>query len=429
MRRWRSARHVATAALTAGVTIAASVVAASAPAAAAPPPDAWTSIGGDAANSSTNLGEHTVTTRTAARLRTAWTRKDFLGPVAPVVVKGIAYTVRQVGGADGKSEVWAMDVRNGRRLWRLTLPGPARTYLGGTAVAGDVLVVPYEGWHEAGGLTAVDLRTRRVLWSHSHPRSSHEGTATPDTSGGVVVLDSGRAYLTTDSVLQAAYQIRTGRLLWQRSPRSGYYGGIAAASGRLYATYTSADHDDSLVVSDGRTGRALWSAPNLQGPPVLAGAMVVAHVGQGVGAVAAAGCGRRTCPLRWLRTPLFDSPYASVGAASASSVFVSGERTQDAWPGSGGLLLRLDPRTGRTQWSVRRTLRFASVPVRGGDMVWINEWGTHVLGWPVTATSTEPLVTLPLEDENFSGDLAVAGGSLLVQKWADALTVFRVPGT
>src|ERR687886_260325 len=159
MRRWRSARHVATAALTAGVTIAASVVAASAPAAAAPPPDAWTSIGGDAANSSTNLGERTVTTRTAARLRTAWTRKDFLGPVAPVVVKGVAYTVRQVSGADGRSEVWALDVRTGRRLW-------------------------------------------------------------------------------------------------QRSLHTGFYGGIAATAGRLYATSTSVKGDASLVVSDGRTGRA-----------------------------------------------------------------------------------------------------------------------------------------------------------------------------
>jgi outer membrane protein assembly factor BamB len=206
--------------------------------AAAAVPDQWAATYGSAANTGTNAGERAVTAATAKRLQPSWRVTGGARSVSPVIVGNVVYQAVNGYAGDDPSYLEARDVRTGKRLWRLRLPhGLGDAYLNGPSVSGTVLVLPYAGGnHRRSGLTAVDIRTRKVLWTRS--RSPFDAQDTSGT-GGPAVVDGGRIHLLAGLDL-SSYDLRTGRALWRKKAPGRGFGAIAAAGGKLYASSVGA---------------------------------------------------------------------------------------------------------------------------------------------------------------------------------------------
>lgn len=161
----------------------------------------WLGYGNDPRNSRTQPREHTISARNAAQLHRVWSfyageHSGALGPSYAVlnanpaeaggcVYVGVGTTVQ------GEPNVYALDVADGRVVWRQTLE--VRTFaLGGTVVGtpvvdGDRLVVAVneegDGRSRGPHAVALDRRTGAVLWT-SRPFVTDAGYY---TNGGVAV--------------------------------------------------------------------------------------------------------------------------------------------------------------------------------------------------------------------------------------------------
>jgi outer membrane protein assembly factor BamB len=368
-----------------------------------------------------------ITASTAARMRSAWRFTEGSYPVlSPAIAGGVVY--QAVNGGNAMTDVdrlVALDVRTGKRLWQITLPGLDPLYVHGSSLEGDVLVLPFSGYRRPAGITAVNVRTRKVLWSRRTPPSTDPGI--DDGPAGPAVVDAGRVHLLSGDNL-SAYDLRTGRLLWHKAPPGSWGGGMAASGGKLYTSSSPSGGDPSLVVYDGRTGRKLWSAPGIDGRPVVAGSLVVAPAGSRVLAFAGAGCGRSTCRPRWSRSiPGAEAGFTRIGGAAGSTVFLIAGNTSE----KSNQLIRLHTPTGRVQWTVKR-VGGATIgpPVRAADTVWLFDDSTTIKGWSATGSATKSLRTIavPPDDRNTLGALSVAGGTLLHSAWPRGLVGYRIRG-
>lgn len=411
----------------------------SGPGASAAPADAWDSADAGAGHGRNNPGESVITPANAGQVRQAWGLDRYAGmTVAPAVVGGVAHHVVTPGVVSEPATFTATSVRTGATLWTVRLPGNA-TYHRGVSVSGRLAVVPFDGYRRAGGVLAVDLTTRRVAWARSLPAPSaaFAWMGPVATTAGPVTVDGGRVYLSGSSNAVNAYRLSDGAPLW-RTPFTTAPGGtvnaiegIAAAGSVVYT-----GGDEGVVAHDAATGRRLWTAPG-QGAPVVAGSRVLSAVHDGVIAVAAAGCGRSTCPALWRnRVPeVFHAPV--LGGADGSTAFLTYTRAPSTG-GVVGVLARFSVATGAVQWTAKAGT-WLSEPVRAGGTVWVrNEHrpggGPEVyrlLAWSATAGGTTPLrsVALPADRQGITGGLAVAGGTVVATTWPRYLDGFRVPET
>jgi outer membrane protein assembly factor BamB len=262
---------------------------------------------------------------------------------------------------------------------------------------------------------------------------------------GPAATDGTRVYVRGSSNAVNTYRLTDGGPLWRAPLTVNGHGmpntvdGLAVAGGVVYTGGA-----EGVVAYDAATGRRLWTGPG-SGAPVVAGSRVLSAVEDGVVAVAAAGCGRLTCPAVW-RTRLPDvwrTPL--LGGADGVTAFVTWVRAPLPQPGIApreyGMLARLSVATGAVQWSASAGTS-SSVPVRAGGTVWVRNATREYRGpsvvevyrlmaWPAAGTGTAPLRTIPLgaDRSGVHGGLAVAGGSVVVTTWPQYLDGFRVPGT
>jgi outer membrane protein assembly factor BamB len=408
------------------VLVVPGLVAVGGPAAGATtPPDQWTSEYAGGQNTSTNLGEQAITASTAPRLAQAWQVSTGSSFVAPAIVNGVVYHAVNADNASLPGRFVALSARTGAQLWSTALAPNAQYYRGQTIV-GNIALLPFEGWQQLGGITAVDLTTRKVLWSRSRPPSA-TNPSNDDGGGGPIVVDAGRVYLIASNNALSAYDIKTGAVLWHMEPPDGWVEGTAAAGGRLYTAGSAGSANPGLVAYDGATGKRLWTSPGLYGLPVVVGSKVVVPTYQGVAAVAAAGCGHTTCPRIW-SAGIADAEPGTIliGGADPSYVFVTATLAYNA-----SRLIRLNTATGARQWTVNLSRPSGEIPIRAGNTVWLMINANAVRGWSVTATTATPLrtITLPDNSDGVVGGLAAASGSLVVDVWPRTLTAYRVPGT
>lgn len=391
----------------------------------AAPPDVWASEYAGVGGPSSNEGEHLLSAASVPRLATAWQQATPGGFVAPAIVNGVVYHAANVDDAGNHGELVASSAKTGARLWSVALPANAKYYRGQTVV-GNLVVLPFEGWQQLGGITAVSITTRKVVWSRTRPASADPRN--DDGTGGPIVVDSGRVYLDAGNDALSAYNVTTGALLWHMNPSSGWVQGMAAAGGLLYtAGQAGASQDPGLIVYNGATGKLAWKSPNLVGIPVVVGGRVVVPSYQGVAGLAATGCGHTTCTPLW-STSLPDSEPGQIllGAADAHTIFVAASFSDRT-----SRVERLSVATGKLQWSAKLSVLSVGVPIRAGNTVWVSADGDALLCWSVTATTGTPLRRIA-ETSNMYGvvqGLAAAAGSLVVESWPDTLTAYRVPGT
>jgi outer membrane protein assembly factor BamB len=394
-------------------------------AAATTPPDQWISEYAGGQNTSANLGEQVITPSTAPRLAQAWQVTGGSAVVAPAIVDGVVYHAVNADNASLPGRFVALSARTGAQLWSTSLV-PNAQYFRGQTIVGTIALLPFEGWHQLGGITAVDLTTRKVLWSHSRPPSA-TNPGNDDGNDGPIVVDSGRVYLSPGNDVLTAFDVNTGAVLWQIHPPDGWPDGIAAAGGRVYTAGFISAAGPGLAAYDGATGKRLWTSPGLYGIPVVVGGTVLVPSYQGVAAVAAAGCGRAVCPRIWCAgIPDANPGSILIGGADPNFVFATANLGDNT-----GRLIRLSTATGVRQWTANLSHPSGEVPIRAGDTVWLMINASAVRGWSVTATTGTPLRTLylPANSQGVTGGLAAANGSLVVDVWPSTLTAYRVPGT
>lgn len=206
--------------------------------------------------------------------RTVWSRGlGTLIEFPAVVSEGVAY----IGNARGT--ITALDMRNGRRIWRYDPPG-GKMASSPAVVGHEVVVHGMDGvvrvldartgrlkWHRRvgspiesspvtrfgldffgtwnGRVYALDLKRRRFRWTRSF---GHKITSSAAISGSRLFIgDYGGRLL--------ALAPRTGRLLWRGSVNGRVYGTPAVKHGRVFVPSSTGGSLTAFTVS----GRRLWS--------------------------------------------------------------------------------------------------------------------------------------------------------------------------
>ena len=399
----------------------------------AAPADRWTSESGGGGNSYHNPGETVLTPANGGRLALAWQDDDWRGPItAPTVVDGLLYRIVDNGSASQPTTLEVRSVRTGALQWTLALPGQASYDRGVTVLPSrQRLVVSYTGDRKPGGVLAVDLTRRAVAWIRELPAALDSWAS--NHIAGPVVADVERVYTSGAGRAVLAYRLTDGAPLWSLrhptningTPRKLY--GMAVANGVLYR-----GDDGGLTAHAALGGRKLWTARG-HGMPVVAGGRVFMGSSGGVSAFAAGGCNSSTCAPLWSRPLASLAIPALVGGATGTELFVTYRLNESPE----GRISRLSASDGSVTWTARAGRGFGQ-PVRGGGTVWafmtfVDDGGTvdmGLVGYSATARGTTPLRFLDMPGGAAAqGGIAVAGGSVLVQRWAGPLLGYRVPGT
>jgi outer membrane protein assembly factor BamB len=145
----------------------------------------------------------------------------------------------------------ALNARTGEELWRYEAVAEVANILGGASPAEDegVLVVPFS----SGELVALRVDNGRVLWTESLA----SGRRTDVISGlshirGRPIIDRGLVIAVSHSGLMAAFELRSGRRVWER--RIGGYNNPWVAGDYVYLLTAEAE-----IVCVSRTdGRIYW---------------------------------------------------------------------------------------------------------------------------------------------------------------------------
>jgi outer membrane protein assembly factor BamB len=202
-----------------------------------PRSDDWPMYGYDAGNTFCNRGEKTL----AAPLVKAWD-VALEGHLESVVVSsGI---VLAAAGTDQKHKVFALDARNGRRLWTFILPGGGGGGIGmSPACSGDLV---FFGGQNDKSVYAADLRTGALRWKHDEIKSMYD--ASPKVADGVLYINS------TQSGLWA-FDAKTGKEKWRdRAP--GWQADIAIKAGKLLRP--GGAYGGALIAFDSASGEQSW---------------------------------------------------------------------------------------------------------------------------------------------------------------------------
>lgn len=170
---------------------------------------------------------------------------------APAVSERIV-VVRTI---DGK--LFGLDAANGERLWVYDRAVPALTLRGTSSpvIARDIVIAGFDN----GRLVAVSLDHGQLLWeSHvATPAGRTELERLADIDADPVVAD-GVVYATAFQGRVAAFDLHTGRLLWQRDMSSRT--GVGAGRRLLYVT----DDESHVWALDRNTGASLWRQGRLE---------------------------------------------------------------------------------------------------------------------------------------------------------------------
>ena len=170
---------------------------------------------------------------------------------APAIGEGIV-AVRSV---DGK--LFGLDAANGERIWVYNRTVPVLTLRGTSApvIAGGIVVAGFDSGH----LAAVSLADGQLLWESdvAVPTGRTELERLADMDAEPVVSD-GVVYAATYQGRVAAFDLDTGRPLWQRDMSS--HAGIGTGRRLLYVT----DERSHVWALDRGTGASLWRQDGLE---------------------------------------------------------------------------------------------------------------------------------------------------------------------
>ena len=194
--------------------------------------------------------------------------------------------------SNGDMHAYALDLRNGKQLWRVAIPG-ITTMASATADGKRVFLVATLGtdfnYNDLRShLLALDLKTGRTIWSVPYGNSD----CSPTVGGNLVYLEGTRyihyvpsdssAWMGTNTVY--AFDARSGALKWSFESNAGYFTSVASNERAIAGTYVDGALYQALPVAnmvaafDAQSGRVLWrfptSAPVKMSPVVVDGVVI-----------------------------------------------------------------------------------------------------------------------------------------------------------
>ena len=143
--------------------------------------------------------------------KTLW-RRNLGGPMraAPTVRGGRVFVIT----LDNK--IHALSAKSGKVLWTFTGVGEVSSLLGSASPAVDsgIVVAPFT----SGELVALRVSNGKLLWSDSlsKVRRASAGISTLSHIRGRPVIDRGRVFAVSHGGVIAAFDLRSGRRLWDR---------------------------------------------------------------------------------------------------------------------------------------------------------------------------------------------------------------------
>ncbi|RKR73332.1 PQQ-binding-like beta-propeller repeat protein [Frondihabitans australicus] len=438
----RGAAAVAALALAAAALLGPGVATAASAATTATTPDQWTGVYGSAGSTSSNPGEHVLTTSTSSKIRLAYAesgRND--GAYPPVVLGGVAYSV----GGGTSPRLYATSPKTGAVLWSMAFPYALSSYGFGMTGTGSTILVAFRT-DPAGGVLAVNAAKHTILWRAFFPPTT---TAGDDRSyPGIPTTDGTRVFIQGSSNSVNAYSLSTGAFLWSHPYTDNDNGGRNSVDGSAAGGgYFYTGGGEGLVAYSASTGKKVWTSyPAISyGVPVLAGGRVFVNAGDDIEAFSATGCGTTSCKPLWsVDVDSWDFDYIGIAGADSTSLFISYRTIRAGGPtqcqsGFIGHIARLSASTGKTQWQTSIG-DYAQGIVRGGNVIWVvNEYVNaqcvgdqyRLLGYSATATGTAPLATvaIPSAYGGYPQALSVGSGTVFETPNDYTLVGYRVPGT
>lgn len=180
--------------------------------------------------------------------------------------------------ANGDIHAYALRLTDGRPIWRDQLRGVA-TMASATVSGTRVFISTCHSQPHFRETRALDVKTGRTLWKN--PNGSCD--ASPAVDRGIVFVDGNREdgtgpYDPGGRDIVAAIDEKTGRTLWQHVSPRGPYTLVASGEHAVAGTavggilYQSVVNRNQLAAFEGRTGRVLWhvstAAPVKMSPAV-----------------------------------------------------------------------------------------------------------------------------------------------------------------
>ena len=385
----------------------------------AAPANIWNNVEGSAGNDGTNAGETALTPASAQHVAARWDRPTGSLEDRPLtVVGGVGYTVDD----NGAPYFAALSAATGATLWTVPLPTDGE-YLLGVSVFGHIAVMSFDGHNFPGGITAVDLNTHRLLYSRYQPDPTPPRPGQGNGTVGTLFTDGQRVYLFGGSNPVNTFRLSDGGLLWSAPSTLTGVGGAAYGYNSVFVS-----NDNGLTAYSATTGAREWNVPGAGGSTtVVAGNKVITSVYGQVRAVSATGCGHTTCSTVW-RTALPDTRYdPMVSGVDATTGFLTSTSTADTPTGT---ITRFNVATGAIQWSATIP-PFPGPVARAASTVWVEAGNNDISlsAFATTATSTRPLMTIPVPGSASGQALSVAAGRVLVTNFPNDVHAYAPPGS
>lgn len=191
-----------------------------------------------------------------------------------------------VGGtvifANGDLHAYAVQLKTGKRLWTVPLPGVA-TMASANVHDGAVFLSVCHNAPYVCETRAIDVRDGRTLWSNPIGGSD----CTPTVDNGLVFTNANRnddaRFHTGGATIVAALDERTGKTVWTREFEPQPYTFIGSAERQIAGTahdgvlFQPIGNGHRVVAFQERTGKELWTfhtSANVKMSPVVKGETV-----------------------------------------------------------------------------------------------------------------------------------------------------------
>ena len=274
---------------------------------------------------------------------------------------GIAYDGGRIYISTGFAEAIALDARSGAEVWRRRISSPARA--APTVRGGRVFVLTVDN-----KLFALAAKTGKGLWNHSGAAESASllGSASPAVDTGVIVIP----YTSGDLV---ALKADSGRLLWQDTlssiKRTDVMSNLAHIRGRPVidrGRVFAISHAGQMAAFDLRSGRRLWQKEvgGLESPWVVGDYIFLITNDAEIAALS-----RDTGRIHWVRAlPRYEDPESQEDPIIWTGPILVSDRLIAA--GSHGKAIAISPYSGRILGNVELPDGISVPPVVAGGSVY-----------------------------------------------------------
>lgn len=277
------------------------------------------------------------------------------------IAGGVAFDNGRVYASTGFAQVIALNAETGAEVWRQQISSPARS--APTVRGGRVFVTTVDN-----KLFAINAANGEGLWTHTGVAESASllGGASPAVGNGIVIVPYSSGEL-------IALKADSGRLLWQETlsaiKRTDVVSNLAHIRG-----YPVIDRGRVIAIShagimgafDLRTGRRLWQKEigGSQSPWVAGDYIFVITNDAEIAAVS-----RKNGAIHWVRAlPRYEDPEDPEDPIIWTGPVLASDRLIAA--GSHGRAMAISPYTGRILGSVELPAGISVPPVVAGGSVY-----------------------------------------------------------